>query len=156
MKGIWEFGLGIWEDHDGGLCIMGDDPNCNHPKDEEGMFEMVINNFNKYYESNRAPFGLFYHADWFDDDYRKRAYLRVIDEILKRKDVFFMTKWQAIQWIRNPKPIQELCESKEWQCPQYNNRPPPCLEPNKCDVVSSSGQQYFNTCQACPQTYLWI
>ena len=156
MLGIFEIGLGLWEDLEGRLCSMGDDPPCHQPKDEDGVFEMVMINFNKYYESNRAPFGLYYHSPWFDTDFHKRAYHRVIDELLKKKDVFFMTKWQAIQWMRNPKPVQELYKSKEWQCPQYQNRPPPCLNPDRCEVVSKSGQEYFMTCQPCPPTYLWI
>ena len=146
-------GLVFWEDFDGGQCSMGDA--CSYPDDENGVFDMIMKNFNRHYQSNRAPFGLYYHSAWFNTDHHKRGYTRVIDELLKRKDVFFMTKWQAIQWMRNPKPVHELTNSKEWQCSQNNSLPPPCLKPKTCSVVSKNGQT-LKTCQSCPHTFPWV
>ena len=135
---------------------MSNDSRCSYPVEENGVFDMIMKNFNRHYQSNRAPFGLYYHSTWFNTDHHKRGYIRVIDELLKRKDVFFMTKWQAIQWMRNPKPVNELTNSHEWQCSRNQRRPSPCLKTHNCKVQFKSGLQLLKTCQPCPQTFPWI
>ncbi|XP_054157517.1 uncharacterized protein LOC128955863 [Oppia nitens] len=156
FPGLWEIGMVMWHDLRGGRCSMGDA--CSNPTDENGVFEMIMKNFKRHYQSNRAPFGIYYHSAWFNTDHHKRGFIRVIDELLKYKDVYFMTKYQAIQWMRNPKPVHELHKSSAVQCgPQVlANRPPPCLQPNICNVDSKSGSRFLKTCQPCPKTYPWV
>ncbi len=144
----------MWQDLRGGRCSMGDA--CSNPTDENGVYEMIMKNFNRHYHSNRAPFGLYYHSAWFNTDHHKRGFIRVIDELLKHKDVYFMTKWQLIQWMRNPTPLQDIYSFNAWHCGQNPDRPPPCLQPDICNVGSKSGSRFLKTCQPCPNTYPWI
>ena len=37
---------------------------CSNPPDAEGVYLMIMKNFQRHYHSNRAPFGLFYHPAW--------------------------------------------------------------------------------------------
>ena len=50
---------------------MGD--GCSNPADAEGVYKMLIKNFERHYTTNRAPFPLFYHAAWFQVSFRTRS-----------------------------------------------------------------------------------
>lgn len=64
----------------------------------------------------RAPFGLFYHAAWFTQPHHKEGFINFIDTILTMKDVWLLTNWQAIQWVRDPTPISRLNNFQPFQC----------------------------------------
>lgn len=44
-------------------CSMMDQ--CPPALDEEEVYEMLMYNFRRHYDSNRAPFGLYFHTIWF-------------------------------------------------------------------------------------------
>lgn len=64
----------------------------------------------------RAPFGLFYHAAWFTQPHHKEGFINFIDSILQMKDVWLVTNWQAIQWVRDPTPVSRLNSFQPFQC----------------------------------------
>ena len=145
----------MWQDLRGGRCSMGDA--CSNPSDEDGVYEMLMNNFNRHYNSNRAPFGLYYHSAWFNIQHHRIGFIRFIDEILTRNDVYFLTNWQLIQWMRSPVPLSEIDQFEPWQCKSLaKSRPPPCHHPTVCNVGSKSGSRFFKTCQSCPSAYPWL
>ena len=43
-------------------CSMADA--CSNPGDAEGVYLMIMQNFQRHYNTNRAPFGLYYHPAW--------------------------------------------------------------------------------------------
>ena len=43
-------------------CSMADA--CNNPSTAEGVYYMIMKNFQRHYNTNRAPFGLSYHPAW--------------------------------------------------------------------------------------------
>lgn len=102
FPGVWEVGMVMWIDLRGGRCSMGDA--CSNPPDDEGVYKMLLKNFNRHYKSNRAPFNLFYHSAWFNTQHHKKGFLRFLDHILGKGDVWVLTNWQLIQWMRNPTP----------------------------------------------------
>ncbi len=126
---------------------------CSNPSDEYGIYDMIMKNFNRHYQSNRAPFGLYYHSAWFNTRHHKSGFLKFIDEVLKLNDVYFVTNWQLIQWMREPTPISKIHKFNPWKCqPKDENRPPACLNPTVCNVNSKSGSRFFKTCQPCPES----
>jgi hypothetical protein len=143
----------MWQDLRGGRCSMGDA--CSNPLDEDGVYEMLIKNFNRHYNSNRAPFGLYYHSAWFNTIHHRRGFMRFIDQILTKKDVYFVTKWQLIQWMREPTTLSSITSFKPWLC-NFDDRPPPCNSPTVCNVGSKSGSRFLKTCQPCPTSYPWV
>ena len=81
--GIWELPLVMWNDlkvtfylytdqseafiltlltNQDGRCSMADA--CSNPADAEGVYLMILQNFQRHYNTNRAPFGLYYHPAW--------------------------------------------------------------------------------------------
>lgn len=165
FPGVWSFGLVMWQDLSGGRCSMAD--TCSNPPDEQGVYDHIMKNFQRHYNSNRAPFGLFYHSAWFNNEHHRRGFLRVLDDLLSNyKDVYFVTKWEAIQWIRNPTPLKELYRVNLFSCSRDPYRPAPCLHPNICNVGfqaggsgrvgRSGGSRYLKTCMSCPKRYPWL
>ena len=49
--GVWEVPMVMWQDLNGGRCSMGDA--CSNPSDSDGVFKMVMKNFDRHYSTNR-------------------------------------------------------------------------------------------------------
>ena len=113
--GLWEVPLIQWSDSDGKLYAM---PDVNDkPKTKADMFKFIRENFEVHYNTNRAPFGIFLHATWFK---KKEFNFEVLQDFLKylskKKDVWVIPVHQAIDWVRNPKPLWSLSEIPSWNC----------------------------------------
>ncbi|KAL3290229.1 hypothetical protein HHI36_023586 [Cryptolaemus montrouzieri] len=150
--GVWEVPMVMWQDLNGGRCSMGDA--CSNPADAEGVHKMIMKNFQRHYTTNRAPFGLFYHAAWFTQPHHKEGFINFLDNILAMRDVWVLTNWQAVQWVRDPTPTSRLGSFKPFQC-EYSDRPKRCNNPKVCNLWHKSGVRYMRTCQPCPDIYPW-
>lgn len=64
----------------------------------------------------RAPFGLFYHAAWFTQPHHKEGFIKFLDTINAMPDVWIVTNWQALQWVRDPTPISRINSFQPFQC----------------------------------------
>ncbi|KAM0734966.1 Chitin deacetylase 8 [Formica fusca] len=150
--GLWEVPMVMWQDLNGGRCSMGDA--CSNPPTPDGVYKMLIKNFERHYTTNRAPFGLFYHAAWFTQPHHKEGFISFLDTIVAMDDVWIITNWQAIQWIRNPTPLALLHTFEPFGC-HYPDRPKRCNNAKVCNLWHKSGVRYMKTCQACPDIYPW-
>ncbi|XP_008216281.1 uncharacterized protein LOC100120260 isoform X2 [Nasonia vitripennis] len=150
--GLWEVPMVMWQDLNGGRCSMGDA--CSNPPTADGVYKMLIKNFERHYTTNRAPFGLFYHAAWFTQAHHKEGFISFLDTIVAMDDVWVVTNWQALQWVRNPTPLALLDRFEPFQC-NYQDRPKKCNNPKVCNLWHKSGVRYMKTCQACPDIYPW-
>ncbi|XP_055711617.1 uncharacterized protein LOC129806847 isoform X3 [Phlebotomus papatasi] len=150
--GVWEVPMVMWQDLNGGRCSMGDA--CANPPDAEGVVKMLMKNFERHYTTNRAPFGLYYHAAWFTQPHHKEGFIAFLDAINAMKDVWIVTNWQALQWVRDPTPISRLNSFQPFQC-NYAGRPKRCNNPKVCNLWHKSGVRYMRTCQPCPDIYPW-
>lgn len=138
--GLWEVPMVMWQDLNGGRCSMGDA--CSNPPTADGVYKMLIKNFERHYTTNRwvvrslllfrwrrrwstirrddkffrAPFGLFYHAAWFTQPHHKEGFISFLDTIVAMDDVWIVTNWQAIQWVRNPTPLPLLHTFEPFGC----------------------------------------
>ncbi|GBP42083.1 hypothetical protein EVAR_29438_1 [Eumeta japonica] len=150
--GVWEVPMVMWQDLNGGRCSMGDA--CANPPNAEGVYKMILKNFDRHYTSNRAPFGLYYHAAWFTQPHHKEGFIMFLDTINRMPDVWLVTNWQALQWVRDPTPISRLSSFQPFQC-NYPDRPKKCNNPKVCNLWHKSGVRYMRTCQPCPEVYPW-
>jgi len=150
--GVWEVPMVMWQDLNGGRCSMGDA--CSNPSEADGVFKMLMKNFDRHYSTNRAPFGLFYHAAWFTQPHHKEGFIQFLDTINQMKDVFLITNWQALQWVRDPTPLSRINSFQPFQC-NYSDRPKRCNNPKVCNLWHKSGVRYMRTCQPCPDIYPW-
>ncbi|XP_070133008.1 mucin-4 isoform X6 [Drosophila bipectinata] len=150
--GVWQVPMVMWQDLNGGRCSMGDA--CSNPSDAEGVTKMIMKNFERHYTTNRAPFGLFYHAAWFTQPHHKEGFIKFLDAINAMPDVWIVTNWQALQWVRDPTPISRINSFQPFQC-DYSDRPKRCNNPKVCNLWHKSGVRYMKTCQPCPDIYPW-
>jgi hypothetical protein len=150
--GVWQVPMVMWQDLNGGRCSMGDA--CSNPPDADGVVKMLMKNFDRHYTTNRAPFGLFYHAAWFTQPHHKEGFIRFLDTINAMNDVWLVTNWQAIQFVRDPTPISRINSFQPFSC-DYSDRPKRCNNPKVCNLWHKSGVRYMRTCQPCPEIYPW-
>lgn len=65
LPGVWVNPMVTWTDTEGYSCSMIDA--CAYPPEDDidALFEWMLENFNRHYQGNRAPFGMYLHAAWF-------------------------------------------------------------------------------------------
>ncbi|OQV24831.1 hypothetical protein BV898_01419 [Hypsibius exemplaris] len=147
--GLWEMPLVQWNDLVGMRCAMVD--GCHRPANAEQVYQLLMSNFKRHYESNRAPFGLYYHATWF----QMGGFDKFLDAILTMPDVWVVTTSQALQWIRNPTPLSEISRFAPWKC--SNNFSGPrhaCSKTTFCPICFQGRMRSINTCAAsCPTSF---
>lgn len=79
----------------------------------------------------------------------------------KKNDVFFVTEYQAIQWMRNPTPVNGLNHFSEWDCKNRQLEPNEiaCNLPKTCKLNSRilRSERYLVSCLSeCPAQYPWV
>lgn len=84
-----------------------------------GTFEEdVQQNFERRYFGNRAPFGIYLHAYWLEENglSLRKWIQRTLDQY---DDVFFVTNLDLLQWMMNPVPktmyVPPMCNADEYQ-----------------------------------------
>ncbi|KAG1656917.1 hypothetical protein GQR58_023695 [Nymphon striatum] len=157
FPGIWELPMNQLElEKDGVSCAMVD--SCNIPGEE--TYDFFMNNFFRHYETNRAPLGLYFHTTWFQNYDNMEGFLQFLDEMAERDDVWFITNYQLIQWMKNPTPLSKIERFAEWGCndKRYKGEEKACETPNVCILSNKEtfGEHYFHTCATCPAYYPWI
>lgn len=143
----------MWEDLRGGRCSMAD--GCFNPPDEQGVYDMVKANFLRHYKSNRSPFGMYFHSRWFLTEHNMKGFVRFMDEMLELNDVYMVTNWQMLQWMRQPTPLSQIKNFPPFRCDDIGQRPPQCSAPHTCKVKFRSEVRTLRTCQQCPKSYPW-
>ncbi|ESO91313.1 hypothetical protein LOTGIDRAFT_153749 [Lottia gigantea] len=112
--GLWEIPVQRWYGVDGHSCAMAD--GCTSTGDADEMMEFLRTNFKRYYNTNRAPFGIFVHARWFHTEHHIDALDRFIDELMDLNDVYIVTPKQVIEWMRKPTPLNQAQFFQPWSC----------------------------------------
>lgn len=118
-------------------------------------------NFKRHYETNRAPLGLYFHAAWLKKPEFLDAFLFWIEEILEQHDdVYFVTMTQVIEWMQNPKTLNEIKDFEPWnhKC-SFDPKSKPCKKPKLCQLSTREvpGEMVnLQTCMRCPSRYPWL
>ncbi|XP_063608497.1 chitin deacetylase 1-like isoform X1 [Penaeus indicus] len=140
-------------------CHMVDSCFATKPEPEQ-FYNFLQNNFNRHYQSNRAPFGLFFHSAFLKNNPDiLDTFLYWLDETLKnQKDVYFVTMTQVIQWMQDPRPVGQLNNYEAWKEKCVVDGPPFCYGGNNCELDTDElpGQTlHLSTCMRCPNNYPW-
>jgi hypothetical protein len=75
----------------------------NDAMDYRTFEEDVQANFERRYNGNRAPFGIYLHANWLEENGSalKKWMQKTLDTY---DDVYFVTNMDLLQWMKNPVP----------------------------------------------------
>ncbi|CAN8025917.1 unnamed protein product, partial [Ixodes persulcatus] len=159
--GLWEVPLNVFfKDRDVAGTVMRMpcpmvDGCVPHPTSANETFDYLRSNFEAFYEVNRAPLPVFVHEAWLRDPAREEGYLRFVDWMLEKEDVFLVTVSEVLEFMRNPKPIgaykQRHCEKS---VPKVT-----CMRSKNCAFLTTQfgSARYMRTCSAsCPENYPWV
>ncbi|CAK1603242.1 unnamed protein product [Parnassius mnemosyne] len=140
-------------------CAMVD--SCSNILSGDQFYNFLNHNFDRHYDQNRAPLGLYFHAAWLKNNPEYlEAFLYWIDEILQsHNDVYFVTMTQVIQWIQNPRTITEAKNFEPWREKCSVEGIPACWVPISCKLTSKEvpGETInLQTCVRCPANYPWL
>lgn len=88
------------------------------PKGEQQTFEYLMNNFNNYYKTNKAPFAIRLKQIWFHWFYHEnmKGLMKFLDTVLGYGDVYMTSIWDMIEWIKSPVPLKDISKFEPWQC----------------------------------------
>ena len=112
--GIWELPLNRWIRSDGSACDMLDGCPPDNLYDKKTTLSYLWANFERHYR-HKTPLGVHLHAIWFKDPWKLEALDEFIQELGKRDDVYLITMYQMIQWMRAPTPLQRLRDFQPWR-----------------------------------------
>ncbi|XP_030554082.1 uncharacterized protein LOC115757805 [Drosophila novamexicana] len=151
LPGVWVNPMVTWTDTEGYSCSMIDA--CAYPPadDVDALFEWMLENFNRHYKGNRAPFGMYLHAAWFA---RGRNYFAAFKKFMHHlstyPDVYMTGVSRMLEYVKKPvlgQPFKS-CEEK----------PNTSCQPVHCNVqkVSTGETRYMSVCDKCPIVYPWL
>lgn len=117
-------------------------------KTKDETFQLLLQSFERHYRTNRAPFGLHIRLSWLEKKDNLAALNLFLDKTLSTPNVFFVTNFQAIQWIQKP-------TIKNWFCNRHlQPQEIVCGVPNVCKIEGQN--EPFYTCSECPKKYPWF
>ena len=131
---------------------------CSSPNEQ--WMKFFMDNFERHYNNNKAPFGLYVRSSWFlkgNSNQRLQAFMDFLDYLGNLSDVYIVTVSQLVAWSRNPTPLNnlELSTFDPWQCP--NNPPTNCTytNPNICKYHLNDTEYIIRLCKddICPEKY---
>uniref|UniRef100_A0A0K2UQP7 NodB homology domain-containing protein n=2 Tax=Lepeophtheirus salmonis TaxID=72036 RepID=A0A0K2UQP7_LEPSM len=133
---------------------------CSNIMAPDQFARLLRHNFNRHFETNRAPLGLHFHAAWLKQNKGfVEELIKFIDEMIDRNDVYFVTMLQVIQWMQNPTELTALRDFAEWKEKCDVKGQPYCSLPNPCPLTTRElpGETLrLHTCMECPNNYPWI
>ncbi|XP_064074726.1 chitin deacetylase 8-like [Vanessa tameamea] len=155
IPGPWILPMVAWTDMQGFPCSMVDSCYYNPGSDnEEGWFKFILENFERHYLNNRAPFGFYIH-EWYIrvNPGLQRAFTRFLDMINNLNDVFMVNGNDVIDWVQNPIPVDEYVKK---DCQRLT---PAACRPTSCGPLQSDHNPtsyYMTICNRCPRRYPWL
>ncbi|XP_040071791.1 chitin deacetylase 7-like [Ixodes scapularis] len=138
-----------------GHCSMADA--CQPElKTSSDTFEYLRFNFENFHNTNRAPFPVFLQEAWLQDEERKKGYLRFVDWLLQKEDVYLVTVSEVLDFMRYPEPRSSYAQRR---CTKENLPEPTCPKQTPCHYPTTTlgGERYMRICgTTCPENYPWV
>ncbi|KAG0088848.1 hypothetical protein BGZ93_002274 [Podila epicladia] len=156
--GLWEIPMHAITDSDQPTAkVISMDPQL------EGTGEVVSgwlkNNFNRHYNGNRQPFGIYLHPVHVGQS------VQMFNEFFKwaaaQPDVWFVTNQQLLEWMKNPVPASQLATQDYMKCnlPAVGKEICNGMDDTKAGAIDSKVLETCNfasgpwsTCYGCPKT----
>ena len=83
---------------------------------KEDILDWLKEDFNRHYTTNRAPYTLTMHTNWFTTQEQREALADWLDWVQAKDDVYFVTGTQTLLWMTDPTPVSKLKNFEPWQC----------------------------------------
>lgn len=173
--GIWEVPLNpltneISTCHHLDQCIF---PSQDDHSDSSDIVNFLVDNFERHYNTTRAPFQINLHVQWVLNTNRVKALTKFIDHVSKAyPNVWFVSFKQMLEWVRNPTPASNAatlfkCEEPGKVKLTSCNRPQTCVvklntdndnQATTQDRAKKTDARYLQICPGvtCPKAYPWF
>lgn len=146
-KGFWEIPM-YGSEGVGGVHLMDpyNDFDLTNPISPKQVTDDLMTAFNIHYRGNKAPFGVYMHPLWLGPEIpgavpdgvpKLAAINKFLDQATANDDVWIVTNYQIIQYMKNPVPSSELGNQDYMQCDMS-------APTNICNGLSNAGVE---TCQ---------
>jgi len=134
---------------------------CSNIYYKDQFKDLLVHNFNRHYESNKAPLSLSFDPSWLISNKGFDSVLEDwMDDVLANyPDVYFVTELMVIQWMQKPTGTSALRDFADWKEKCLVGGQPSCNLPNACPLTTREipGAEFrLHTCMPCPKTYPWI
>jgi hypothetical protein len=122
------------------------------PENATEAFNYLRSNFDRVYNENRAPLGIYLHSAWFQGNpYTLSGYLDFLDYIQTRPNVYIVSVSKGLDWIKNPLPVDQINSTTVLGCPAQT---PATCAPRNCYYVDQNGDDVvMRSCVTCPNNY---
>lgn len=155
-----------------GCLLFNDDGTVNYTPTEDQIFNLFMENFNRFYNGNRAPFPLYLSEDWIKQEGHRKGLFKFIKEVqANHTDVYFVALEEVINWMKSGSTAAEYktthskCkELKTTTCAmtdlstdqldlQFNNH---CDYEKVGELDGQTKRFYICDGVACPAHYPWV
>lgn len=158
IPGLWEIPMHAIMDSDLPTAIPHtmDAQLDGSPETVRGWFET---NFNRHYNGDRAPFGIYLHPVHVGN--ASQLYNDFFTWASQKADVWFVTNQQLLQWMQNPVPASQLADQPYMKCnlPAVNTEICNGMDDTKSGLIDKGVLETcpfiagpWSTCYGCPKT----
>ncbi|KAI1320725.1 hypothetical protein EDD11_010259 [Mortierella claussenii] len=158
IPGMWEIPMHAIMDSDLATATAhAMDVQLDAPADTVATW--LRNNFNRHYNGNRAPFGIYLHPVHVGS--ATQLYNDFFAFASAHPDVWFVTNQQLLEWMKNPVPASQLAEQPYMKCslPAVGKEICNGLDDTKTGTIDKDVLEICNfvagpwsTCYGCPKT----
>lgn len=151
-------------------CVF---PSQDDHSDSSDIVNFLIENFERHYNTTRAPFQINLHVQWVLNTNRVKALTKFIDHVSKAyPNVWFVSFKQMLDWVRFPQAASQAAGTFKCDDPgkvklTSCNRPQTCVVKLNVDNDSQATTQeqskksearYLQICPGvqCPKAYPWF
>lgn len=151
-------------------CVF---PSQDDHSDSSDIVQFLVENFERHYNTTRAPFQINLHVQWVLNANRVKALTKFIDHVSKAyPNVWFVSFKQMLDWVRSPTAAN--LATNTFKCDEPGkvkltscNRPQTCVvklntdNDNKATTQEQSKKsdaRYLQICPGvqCPKAYPWF
>ena len=152
VPGIWEFPMTGFQYPDGSQYEIMD----------YTISDTILSDFQRdfdlNYNSNRAPFGLYFHSSYFmtndltgDNQEVIQLYAQILRWVASHGNVIFTTPQRIINWMKNPKPFLQTVVLSDFKCPAKTITPSnPCNSGVTKKTCTITGLPWYTCQDQCP------
>jgi hypothetical protein len=160
-SGLWEIPLNSHynEEASGGQCTYLDQCVFTYQSSDD-VFQWLKEDFWRY-QSNKAPYTLPLHTNWFLGDHQVKGLKEFIRWVKAMPAVYFVTVTDYLLWMTDPSAHDAPKESFRPLEPE-KSRQFSCSSPNTCELSHTDDKKdvnavrYMRTCEDCPNKYPWL
>ncbi|KAF9423958.1 hypothetical protein BGZ94_008114 [Podila epigama] len=159
IPGMWEIPMHAIMDNGVPAIPHSMDPHLDANGNNAAVAEWLRNNFDRHYNGNRQPFGIYLHPVHLGK--AVDVYNEFFKWVQTKPDVWFVTNQQLLEWMKNPVPASELANQEYMKCAQPVIGKEICngIDDTKTGTVDSKVLETCNfvagpwsTCYGCPKT----